>query len=1131
MLAKFFTDRCLTRGCLGSHNQPGNLYVNHGASIRTLAGACTPAMAHSTIRKRVDCNCACIDLSERTEICGVAGGPHVTQISVSPLQYSLSLPQSGDIYKCRTARVALSLLQANRYSVDKDQYRMPGRERSLRRRLLERKSCNRAEGKQQGSLGCSNHIRTWSYASRWIPRVESLWKKASDVAAAGASPNTDCPGQWPEPGSPACNNDLENHGFPTSSQARTPSPEIDQHTGVKQEAITNAASIPSRCASCRRTCCRGGCMVEMETTQTSSSTRDQFLLSIGRAWRSSPVIRGLSAAIPFRYDESHRLNGWLNRTISLVTLALCIVFLAFIASPPASAQVATFTNTDIGSPGTSGGYSYSAGNYQVSGAGTGVGGSADSFSFASTPVNGNIEMIGKVTGQTSANNYATTGFMIRDSLGTSGTQATAYLSVSPANGVNFTARTSDGVTATTTLGPTVPSVNTNPIWLRLVLSGSSIAGYECADGVTWVLVGKATMVMPSIYYVGFASASSVHGGTTNQGTFANVNLLTNVPQRSANMLLWLRSDAGVVSNSGSVSSWLDQSGNGNNASGASGSQPTFGTTGSINGEPVLSFNGTSQSLSLGPGFANFTSGLSIFIVATPTADSNTPVIVDLSTSGGTTNSINMAINPSAGLQLNVWNGSSPSSATYASGVTLNSPQLMEGIESTSNVATVYKNGTLGVTQSGMYAPPNTTRSANYIGSVNSSAQFFTGQIAEIIVYNTALSTSQRQSVENYLIGKYSLGGSPPTLPALTLSPQYASAAAQQIVTITAPVGATVSYTLNSGPSIFYTGPFTITSTTSINATESLPGFQSPSAISGTIEIDPNAANVLQSGLQLWLRGDLGAPSSGAVQTWFDLSGNQMNATQSNSSFRPTITAGPNGLNALNFSGSQWLQLASSNGFSNLTQGGTFFIVTKPAPESTGNYRMLWLGQAGTTNNQFAVDQVSSSSWINYIYNGASASNAYATSGLSTSAYQVLDGVYNGSNTDTLFLNSAQAVQNTAMATAQNVTRIGNIGTYYNGTAANYTGAIAEIIFYNATLTRAQRLAVEGYLAHKYALYVNSPVISPATGVYTIAPQTVTITGDAGAQFRYTLDGTTPTTSSTLYSGPFQITSSSTGRCQ
>src|SRR5262249_13745891 len=160
---------------------------------------------------------------------------------------------------------------------------------------------------------------------------------------------------------------------------------------------------------------------------------------------------------------------------------------------------------------------------------------------------------------------------------------------------------------------------------------------------------------------------------------------------------------------------------------------------------------------------------------------------------------------------------------------------------------------------------------------------------------------------------------------------------------------------------------------------------------------------------------------------------------------------------------------------------SFFIVTKPNTQAAGNYRMLWLGVAGTTNDQVVFDQISSTQWRGYVLNGATASSVTA-SGLSTSSYQVLSGVYNGSNTETLFSNSAKAAQSTSMQTANNVSRGVTIAAYNLGSGAPFTGNIAEMVVYNTALTPTQRQAVEAYLAHKYALYVNPPTISPPTGV-------------------------------------------------
>jgi hypothetical protein len=63
----------------------------------------------------------------------------------------------------------------------------------------------------------------------------------------------------------------------------------------------------------------------------------------------------------------------------------------------------------------------------------------------------------------------------------------------------------------------------------------------------------------------------------------------------------------------------------------------------------------------------------------------------------------------------------------------------------------------------------------------------------------------------------------------------------------------------------------------------------------------------------------------------------------------------------------------------------------------------------------------------------------------------------------------------------------------------------------------------------YTIAAATPVLSPKAGVYTSA-QSVTITdATTGAAIYYTTDGTTPTTASTLYTGPVTVSSTETLR--
>ena len=382
-----------------------------------------------------------------------------------------------------------------------------------------------------------------------------------------------------------------------------------------------------------------------------------------------------SLGLPKSLSAKRKSFGYFRQVLLATLLVMASVV-------PALAQVASFTQTDIGSPGATGTYAYSSGTYTVSGAGTGIGGTSDSFTYVNANVNGNIEIVAKVNSQTNTSNYATAGLMIRDSLNANA--ANAMISVSPANGVNFTARTTDGGTSTTTLGPTVAA----PVFLRLVRSRTSIAGYESPDGVNWTQVGSSTITLPYQYYAGFAVSSNSYGNLST-AVFSNVNLITNVPQRSNSMQLWLRGDFGVVANGTSVTQWTDQSVEGNNAvQTTSGSRPTI-VTNAVNGLPALSFNGSSQFLNVLGGVVTNGGGLDIFVVTKPTTVVNNATLLGfLSSPTGvnffeaTTNNANFSVTTSAGT----------TAAVGTSAITTGQFQLLEASYSGNGSATIFSNG-------------------------------------------------------------------------------------------------------------------------------------------------------------------------------------------------------------------------------------------------------------------------------------------------------------------------------------------------------------------------------------------------------------------------------------------------------
>jgi hypothetical protein len=46
-----------------------------------------------------------------------------------------------------------------------------------------------------------------------------------------------------------------------------------------------------------------------------------------------------------------------------------------------------------------------------------------------------------------------------------------------------------------------------PEWLKIVRAGATVSGYQSADGITWRLVGSASIAMETSVEIGLAVAS------------------------------------------------------------------------------------------------------------------------------------------------------------------------------------------------------------------------------------------------------------------------------------------------------------------------------------------------------------------------------------------------------------------------------------------------------------------------------------------------------------------------------------------------------------------------------------------------------------------------------------------------
>jgi hypothetical protein len=314
-----------------------------------------------------------------------------------------------------------------------------------------------------------------------------------------------------------------------------------------------------------------------------------------------------------------------------------------------------------------------------------------------------------------------------------------------------------------------------------------------------------------------------------------------VPVLQGGLILRMRNPFGVVvTNVGSpapIIQWVDLSGLGDNASATVGSQPTVSSSSA--GTSGINFNGTSQFLSLPTGFADFVGGTSIFMVVQPISPSTGARFFDLG-NGSAVNNIYMSEPSSNAADLHIYNLNTDSSVSSAGGVTAGQYQLIEGFYDGATTASVSTNGVQGAQNTSMQNARIVIRSNNFIGQASGGGNYYSGNIAEILIYSIQLNASQRAAIEAYLIGKYQLLSVVPPAPIISVASGTLSGPTQVAI---ASHGDTVTYITTDGTapgtnSPVYTAPIDVYYSQTVKAISVRNGVQSAIA-SATYTLDSN----------------------------------------------------------------------------------------------------------------------------------------------------------------------------------------------------------------------------------------------------------------------------------------------------
>lgn len=633
---------------------------------------------------------------------------------------------------------------------------------------------------------------------------------------------------------------------------------------------------------------------------------------------------------------------------------------------------------------------------------------------------------------------------------------------------------------------------------RVYGSNTSGGPYSLVGTVSQPAFSQINLVNDTArYYVIKALNDGVEGTASAQVKAVphGLGALGALPAQGLTLALSASELAYSLANGASVDHWPNARGPQIAAAGPIHRTPTFVTSG-VNGKPAVRFDGFDDYLTLPGGFDDFTAGMSLYIVAKPSALQSGFKLFALGNGPGQQN-IGLGRNgSSAGYQYFVDYSSGVSWFNTDDGLVAGQSALVSvlqeaGAPNQLAFAEAAKNGVPLFGQN-VRVPPVTGRSINYIGKSFWAEGMFQGDIAEVLLYNRVLTLAERTAVLDYIEDKYALGinGNPPAAPIeppAQLTANGGDATVQLNWTTSAQaVGYRVYRAVGTSETFVQIADLTALTHTDTTVTNGTTYRYKVSAYSSTEEspksapvsvrpiAEPVPSPLLPSGMLLSLNAETAAQqfdAGQAVTIWQDASGNNYDASAGTDA--PTLVANSiNGKPALRFDGNNdYLTLPA--GFQNFTAGMSLYIVARPTVLQSGfkffvlgngaGQQNIGIGRAGTTNG-FQVWNDNSSGGVQWF------DTAYGLNAGETSLITLLQngGTANGLSGAQLFRNGEllhSANLNVPPVTARATNYIGK--SYWN--EGMFQGDIAEVLIYNRLLNTQEQAAVRSYISLKYGL--------------------------------------------------------------
>jgi len=209
----------------------------------------------------------------------------------------------------------------------------------------------------------------------------------------------------------------------------------------------------------------------------------------------------------------------------------------------ASGVPAPWIEQDIGAVGVAGSATFASGLFTINGSGSDIWGNADAFHYVYQPMSGDGTIVARVETVQNVYPWTKAGVMIRATTDPGSAHASVF--VTPGKGIAMQWRSASGAVSSS-----VAVAGAAPRFVRLVRTGSSVAGSYSSDGATWTAIGTATVTLPQGVLAGMPVAS--HDNTqTATATFDSASV-TAAPQPPPGLPApWTQKDIGSVGAAGS----------------------------------------------------------------------------------------------------------------------------------------------------------------------------------------------------------------------------------------------------------------------------------------------------------------------------------------------------------------------------------------------------------------------------------------------------------------------------------------------------------------------------------------------------------------------------------------------------